>query len=248
MCSEIEVGRITKNRGTPLQRGMSYEMRFIDESYLKDILDLQETIVRKLTDKEIFRARSPDQLSHLFQKECSFIGIFTDEGLIAYNGIDFPVFGEDNFGSDVSLPEEELDKVAHLATVAVHPDYRGNSLQKRMQSIHLRAIQDMGFEHVCCMVSPKNRASLQNIFSCGLAIKALKIKFGWRLRYIMHRSLSRPGAIGPEEVRVRSSDIQGQIDLLGRGLLGYQMVVLPDGFEISYGRASTSAAPACTVS
>jgi hypothetical protein len=105
-----------------------------------------------------------------------------------------------------------------------------------MQGIHLQVAQSMGYEHACCMVSPKNRHSLQNIFSHGLIIKALKIKFGWRLRYIMHRDFSNPCVIGPEEIRMKSSDTRGQIDLLSRGLSGFRMVNLPDGFEVSYGR------------
>jgi hypothetical protein len=106
-----------------------------------------------------------------------------------------------------------------------------------MQGIHLEVAKVMGYEHACCMVSPKNRPSLQNIFSHGLIIKALKVKFGWRLRYIMHKNLSRPIIIGPEEVRIKSSDIEGQIDLLNRGFLGFRLVELPEGFEVSYGRA-----------
>ncbi len=172
--------------------------------------------------------------------ENSTIGTFTKEGLIAYSVLYFPGEREDNFGVDINLPQDELNKVVHLATVAVHPSYRGNSLQSMMQGIHLEAAQRIGYEHACCMVSPKNRHSLQNIFSHGLIIKALKIKFEWRLRYIMHKSLSCPTIIGPEEVWIKSSDTEGQIDLLSRGLMGFRLVEQPDGFDVAYGRARAS--------
>jgi hypothetical protein len=58
----------------------------------------------------------------------------------------------------------------------------------------------------------------------------------------MHKSLSSPCVIGPEEIRVKSSDIEGQIDLLNQGFLGFRLVELPDGFEVSYGRAYPSMA------
>jgi hypothetical protein len=236
MCSSIEAGRIKRNKGSSLQDEVSYEMRFMDNSNLKEIVDLQDIIIQNLSDKEIFRTHSIDYFKDHFSVENAVIGIFTEDGLIAYNILYFPGDGEDNFGADVNLPIGELDRVVHLATVAVHPSYRGNSLQSKMQGAHLKVIQKMGFDHVCCMVSPKNRPSLQNIFSHGLIIKALKIKFGWRLRYIMHKSLSRPSIIGPEEVRIKSSDIEGQIDLLNRGFLGFGLVELPEGFEVSYGK------------
>jgi len=217
-------------------------MRFMDDSNLLEVMDLQGIIIQNLSDKEIFRTHSIDYFRDHFNVENAVIGIFTEDGLIAYNILYFPGENEDNFGADVNLPRDELDRVAHLATVAVHPAYRGNSLQSKMQGAHLKVIQEMGFEHVCCMVSPKNRPSLQNILSHGLIIKALKIKFGWRLRYIMHKSLSCPCVIGPEEIRVKSSDIEGQIDLLNQGFLGFRLVELPDGFEVSYGRAYPSMA------
>lgn len=236
MSSKINAGIIKRNRGRPSQEDVRYEIRFMDEGHLKDIMDLQDLIIHSLVDKEIFRTHSIDYFRDHFQMENSTIGTFTKDGLIAYSVLYFPGEGEDNFGVDINIPQEELNKVAHLATVAVHPEYRGNSLQSMMQGIHLEVAKGMGYEHACCMISPKNRPSLQNIFSHGLIIKALKVKFGWRLRYIMHKSLSHPTIIGIEEVRIKSSDIEGQMNLLSRGFMGFRLVELPDGFEIAYGR------------
>jgi ribosomal protein S18 acetylase RimI-like enzyme len=236
LSSVIDAGQIKKNKGSILQEDVCYEMRFMDEDDLKGMMALQEIIVQNLSDKEIFRTHAPDYFKSHFKVENSIIGIFTDDGLIAYNVHYFPGLDGDNFGADIDLPSDELDKVAHLETVAVHPAFRGNSLQRKMGGIHLRTIQDMGYEHVCCMVSPKNHPSLQNIFSNGLVIKALKIKFGWRLRYIMHKDLLHPSAVGPEEIRINGFNIEDQMDILKKGFLGFQMIKLADGFEISYGK------------
>jgi ribosomal protein S18 acetylase RimI-like enzyme len=236
MSSVIEAGSIKKNKGSVLQEDVCYEMRFMDENDLMDMMALQEIIVHNLSDKEIFRTHTTDYFKDHFKVENSVIGIFTDDGLIAYNVLYFPGMDGDNFGTDIGLPNDELNKVVHLETVAVHPSFRGNSLQRRMEGVHLRTIQEMGYEHVCCMVSPKNRPSIQNILSNGLVIKALKIKFGWRLRYIMHKNLLHPIAIGPEEIRINGLNIEGQVDLLKKGFLGFQMIKLADGFEISYGK------------
>ncbi|MDD4163186.1 MAG: hypothetical protein PHW87_11980 [Methanothrix sp.] len=211
-------------------------MRFMDESHLMDIMKLQDLIIHSLEDREIYRTHSPDYFKDHFQMENSIIGTFTNDGLIAYSVLYFPGEKEDNFGVDISLHSDELDKVVHMATVAVHPAYRGNSLQRMMQGIHLEVAMGMGYEHACCMVSPKNRPSLQNIFSHGLIIKALKVKFDHRLRYIMHKNLTCSRIIFPEEFRIKSSDVEGQVGLLNRGYLGFRMIELPDGFAVSYGR------------
>jgi hypothetical protein len=228
---------VERDKNQPSQQDVGYEMRFMDGSHLRDIMKLQDIIIQSLADKEIFRTHSPDYFKDHFQMENSIIGTFTNDGLIAYSVLYFPGEREDNFGVDINLPQDELNKVVHLATVAVHPAYRGNSLQSMMQGINLEIARKMDYEHACCMVSPKNRPSLQNMFSHGLIIKALKVKFDWRLRYIMHKSLSCPTIIGPEEVWIKSSDTEGQINLLNRGFLGFGLVELPDGFEVSYARA-----------
>jgi len=240
MTSVIEEGKISRNKGSPEQEEVFYEMAFIDESSLADIMALQGVIIHNLADKEIFRTHSADYFRDHFRVDNSVIGTFTKDGLIAYNVLYFPGMKEDNFGSDIGLPVDELSNVVHLATVAVHPAYRGNSLQKKMEGVHLRMVQEMGYEHVCCMVSPKNRPSLQNILSNGLVIKALKIKFDQRLRFIMHKNLSRPSIIGTEEIRINSSNIDGQVDLLKQGFLGFQVIRLSDGFEIAYGKDCAS--------
>lgn len=238
MTSLLKAGIIKKNKNIALQKNTSYEMRFLDESNLRDIMKLQDLIILYMCDKEMFRTHPPEYFLEHFKIENSIIGIFTDDGLIAYNVLYFPGDRKDSFGIDIGLERDELDKVVHLATVAVHPAYRGNSLQKLMQGIHLDAAMRLGYEHACCMVSPKNGASLQNIFSHGLNIKALKVKFDNRLRYILHRHLLSPRLDCHEEYIVRSSDLEAQIGLLNMGYLGFRMVEMADGFNISYGRSS----------
>lgn len=246
MPSLLKAGVLSKNKNysvqsnTPLenarQEKMRCEIRFLDPSYLLDIVKLQETVIHNLRDKEIYRTHPPEYFLEHLKMENSIIGVLTDDGLIAYNVLYFPGDRMDNFGIDVGLDREERDQVVHLATVAVHPAYRGNSLQKLMQGIHLDVAMLLGYEHACCMVSPKNAVSLQNIFSQGLNIKALKIKFDNRLRYILHRHLPSPRMDFHEEFRIKSSDLDAQIGLLNGGYLGFRMVETPAGFKISYGR------------
>jgi hypothetical protein len=52
----------------------------------------------------------------------------------------------------------------------------------------------------------------------------------------MHKNLLRPSIISSEEVRISSCNIEGQVSLLNKGLLGFQISELSYEFEISYGR------------
>jgi predicted acetyltransferase len=237
----IETGYIKRIKGSFLQADLSYEMRFMDESNLDEMMDLQKIVVHHLADKEIFRTRSADYFQEHLQREKSVIGVFCQDGLIAYNILSFPGDDNDNLGIDINLTKDDLLNVVHLATIAVHPDFRGNSLQSKMQRAHLRMIANLGYKHVCCMVSPKNLPSLQNILSQGLTIRALKIKFQWHLRYIMHKNLLSPSSIGPDVVRMDSKDILGQINLLNRGFQGFHLSKLSDSIEINYAKPASLA-------
>ena len=232
----IDAGIIKKNKGSPEEEDAVFEIRYMDEDHLDEMMTLQEVIIQSLEDKEIFRTHSVDYFKGLFQVENAAIGAFTDEGLIACSIIQFPEKIEDNFGVDVNLPKDDLSRVVHIAKVAVHRAFRGNSLQRKLQGIHLEVAREKGYHRACCMVSPKNRHSLHNIFSHGFTIKALKLKFGSRLRYILHKNLLLPDMSLPDEVQMLSSNIAGQICLLNQGFLGFRLELLRDDFEISYGR------------
>jgi ribosomal protein S18 acetylase RimI-like enzyme len=245
MGSLIESGHIRKRGGFFLperSRGkeVSCKMCFLGENCLKDILELQNLIARNLSTPEIFRLQETAFFRDLFGLDRAVIGVLTEDGLIAYSIIRFPGDAEDNLGRDIGLSEREQRKVAHLQAAVVHPAYRGDGLQRRMATAHLRVIEDLGYEHVCCTVSPKNPFSLSNVFACGFVIEGLKPKFeGW-WRYIMYKNISPSRNLetrdAKEVIAVKSLDIQAQVDLLKQGFVGFKMAHLPEGFEVFYGK------------
>jgi ribosomal protein S18 acetylase RimI-like enzyme len=242
MNSLIEKGKIKKPREHDEKGSIEtdYEMRFLDENAARDVFFLQESIIRSLRESEIFKGHDGGYLEELFLLERSAIGVLTNEGLIAYNLIHIPSDDLDNLGTDLKFSKQELKRVIHLQASAVHPAYRGNALQTRMIKTHLAVIRSLGFEHVCCTVSPKNPASLRNVLAAGFQIRALKPKFhGW-WRFIMHKNILHPATFSGEEIKINGSDIHGQLSLLDKGFSGTEMIFLPDGYEICYRRNCTS--------
>jgi ribosomal protein S18 acetylase RimI-like enzyme len=241
----MEKGVLRKNKGTPLENIVSFEMIFLDDSHCQKVAELQDTIVRGLPDQEIFRARPIEDFGYLFDSARSAIGVMTEDGLAAYSLIYTPEKNRsrdgcwENLGRDIDLPEKELESVGHLQAIAVHPAYRGNALQRRMVGHHLNVLREMGVCHALCTVSLKNPVSLGNFLSCGLVIKGLKRKFrGW-WRYIMYKNVLSPINPGPGEVWIHGSDIEGQINLIDKGFMGCRMKMLHDGFDVAYCGDST---------
>ncbi len=213
---------------------MSCEMRFLDKAALHEIVNLQKLVAQSLPSPEIFRLHDVGYFRSLLESERSVIGVIADGGLIAYSLIYIPGEGKENLGRDVGLPEEELKLVAHLQAAAVHPAYRGNGLQRRMGAAHLKVIEEMGYEHVLCTVSPKNPISLRNVLSNGFVIRGLKPKFDCAWRYIMYKNFLHPVHLHGEPVSIKGSDIEGQLDLLSRGYAGYDIRLLPEDFDVYY--------------
>ena len=233
--------QIKKHKGLPSEELLSFEMQFLREGHLAGVLDLQEQVAKSLPSAEILRLHSGRFFEKALRAERAGLGIFTREGLVAFSLICIPP-REHNLGSEVGLGVDELCKAAHLQVVAVHPAYRGNSLQRRMTERHLLVLREMGYEHVCSTVSPQNPFSLRNFLQQGFVIKALKVKFASQWRYIVYKNLRLPTAIGPEEMAVSLSDIASQLELLESGLLGFGLRTSPAGLLVSYAREGGSAA------
>ena len=213
-------------------------MQFLDEKAVADILNLQAQVARWLSDPKIFHLQSEADLRDIFRLDRSVIGVMADNVLAAYSIIRLPGDAADNLGRDLNIPPEELCNVAHLQAIAVHPAYRGNGLQRRMERAHLGVIRDLGFKHVCSTISPQNPVSLCNTLECGFLVKGLRPKFeGW-WRFILHRSFPRETMMRSETIRISGSDIAGQVDLLSRGFVGFKMAFVPQGFDVFYGRLS----------
>jgi ribosomal protein S18 acetylase RimI-like enzyme len=258
----IRLDKKPYDRGESERNDHPYEMKFLRKDSIQDLVSLQSLIAENLPEPEIFRLHDIEDFRDVFQSEHSVIGVTTPEGLAAYSIIRIPGLAEDNLGRDIDLTKGEQLRVAHLQAMAVHPHFRGNGLQRRMASAHLHVVENMGYEHVCCTISPRNPISLHNILSCGFVIKGLIPKFGGWWRYIMYKDILRPSRISDNanldidtvtginfdtsrennrgyEVRVQCSDIESQIDLLTKGFVGFGVNPNSEYPEVFYRRYST---------
>lgn len=222
-----------------VRRGKSLEMRFLAKSSLSDLAALQSLVVNALPEIEIFMPHDEEYLRQIFQTDLSVLGVLAEEKLAAYSIIRYPGMGEDNLGRDLNLPDEDLEKLAHLQAIAVHPHFRGYGLQRELAAAHLRVLESSGYEHICCTVSPKNPVSLNNLLSCGFRVRALIPKFAGWWRYVLYKRVSRPSGIlkkaeSEEEIGIACSDIEGQRELIRKGYEGYRVGKTGKNFDLFY--------------
>lgn len=217
-----------------------YEMKFLDYGCLAELLRLQDLVAALLPCKEIFILHEEEYFRQVLSRERSALGFFAGEQLIAFSIIRIPGLSSENLGRDINLQEKELGGVAHLQAAAVHPAHRGHGLQRRLILAHLAVIEEMGYDHACCTVSPKNPVSLGNYLSCGLAIEGLcPKKHGW-WRFILHKNMKNEGdkneSCAQKAVsRISITDIEGQLNLIKRGFKGFSIANKAEGAQIFYG-------------
>jgi hypothetical protein len=144
---------------------------------------LQKSIIKRLKDKDSFRASSKRMLKN-YMKNGITIGAYIKDVLIAYRIIYIPKNRPENLGNDLKFSKKNLRKVYHLETTLVHPQYR----QMKLQVLLTKKIQDyidLKNKILCATCYPFNYPSLSNLFELGLCINAIKYKYNSKIRFIL---------------------------------------------------------------
>lgn len=227
----LQYGYLTKKQdGHRIQE--PYTMRLVETQEMDKVCRLQQTVYDALPNKNLLYMDSEADMLDALYSGGKILGVFTaEEALIAYRYISLPGDSAENLGRDIWLPSRELERVVHLETTVVHPDYRGNKLQKRTLDKVFELIEPMDVSHVMCTISPFNVYSLKNIMSGGLRIKALKKKYGdaeggngmWR--FILHRDLKSEQLMRAMDSKaVRMEALETQQALIHEGYVGHTLL------------------------
>lgn len=111
-----------------------------------------------------------------------------EDQLAAVFAIVHPGLQSCNYGYDLGFCEEDLLRVVHMDTAAVHPNYRGLGLQIRMIQIAEGEISGKGKQILLSTVHPENRFSLNNMLCQGYAIQKRVGKYGSE-RYVLRKDI-----------------------------------------------------------
>lgn len=172
-----------------------YIVRLLGKEHVRQILDLQETVVEELPEKSTLQPLSEEEFIYILKGNGLMIGAFTERGLIAFRALLIPPIDDEHLGLDIGLSEDELPKVIYQEISNVHPAYRGNRLQQTLAHLIMDELKksDRTFTYVACTVAPFNIPSMKDKFKQGMEIAALKHKYDHQLRYIFIKRLEGKG-------------------------------------------------------
>lgn len=226
----IDFGRLV-SREDGLKKEKDYEILMLDDSRLDDVMKLQDLIYASIPDKEIFATDTKEDYLKDMAQGGFVLGVYVDKRLVSYRYVSFPGLTEKNLGLDLGMDPEALLHSANLETTVVHPDFRGNKLQKLTLDHAVEIIKERGYYHLFSTVSPKNIFSLANVMSADLKVKALKKKYGkmpdnsdGKWRFILHRDLKEEICMEYGNlISLSLNDLNSQVNALKGGYIGHKV-------------------------
>ncbi|WP_433773605.1 GNAT family N-acetyltransferase [Bacillus wiedmannii] len=225
--------------GSLKQNNESFHVTLLSREHIEQILSLQNVVVEALEDKGRLQPLSQEEFQYILAGNGMMIGAFIENELIAFRALLVPPIDDEHLGLDIGLPESELHRVIYQEISNVHPNCRGNGMQKILANVIMEELQkeDGKYDYVCCTVAPFNIPSLKDKFAQGMKIAALKEKYGGSMRYVFVKELRKDIERDWSDVKsVPMSDAGGQQVLLSEGYRGYEMEKTGDTFIVKFGR------------
>ncbi len=208
-----------------------FSIRKLGFEDIDEMKALEAEIMAGLEDSDAF---SPDEKNDILddlELGAMIFGVFVKDKLRAYRYISFPKRTKENYGRDIGMNGKELDKVVNFTTTIVHPEYRGNRLQRKTMKHALEQLKGTEYRYLIATISPLNYYSLKNMIRSGFVIKKIKLKYGkiadeidGKIRYILLRDIN-------DDIRkkyrktivVNNTEIDLQKNLIKNGYMGYDV-------------------------
>ena len=145
----------------------------------------------RLAERGAGRDAPPDTLENIarYLKEDLCIGGWDGGRLGAYFILRYCGQDAHNYAAFMGIPREEWDGWANADSAIVHPDYRGNGLQRKLLEVALTLLRP-GIVGIGATVSPENQYSLNNALASGFEIVCRREMYGGYDRYLLAKALS----------------------------------------------------------
>lgn len=164
---------------------------FVREAQYKDvpeIMSIIDTTVKNLQNKNIFYADTKEFIEkHIQEKGFSLVAT-TEEKIAGYIVVRFPKQDSDNLGKHVK-EEIDLNKVAHMESTAVLPEFRNNGIQKLLLEKAEDKLKETDYCYYMGTVDPTNEYSLRTLVGKQYSVLETVEKYGGLKRNIMYKKV-----------------------------------------------------------
>lgn len=220
----LHQGMLQTRRGEAVR--LPYTLRFLGPDDLERLEIFRVFIFGLLPDPDAYVPETPDFTGlHLGERGVT-LGVEVEGELVACSVVGMPHPGMPAFVDDLpgDPPGERpaVTATAHMASCMVHPDFRGNGMQRLLVAMRAALALGAGRPHLLSRVALTNPLSLANMLACGFTVRRVLVMHGTRLRYLLHRDMSAaPASYDPDgDLVLAVADKEGQDAALASGHVG----------------------------
>ncbi|MDR3518983.1 MAG: hypothetical protein P4M00_24550 [Azospirillaceae bacterium] len=228
-----------RQHGAPASQ-QPFVVRLLGADDLPTLETFRTLIFEALPDIDAYFPETQDFAAlHLGDRGVTF-GAEVEGRLIACAVIGLPRAGLPSFAADLAEPRPAPEVTAHMASCMVHPDYRGNHLQKYFVGLRTLYAVAAGRPHHLTRIALSNPVSLRNMLDCGYTVRRILVMHGTRYRYLLYRDLlSAPTPFDAAALRIIAiRDRDAQMRAIDDGLIGVQVVDTAAGVSLAFAAAN----------
>jgi GNAT superfamily N-acetyltransferase len=178
---------LKKFAGAPAARRV--QLRRCTPAEASAVFALQNEVRARMPRPDQFVPDTAEQIRQYVAEDLC-LGVWDGARLAAYFTLRYCGMDEHNYANVLGLPREEWPRWANADSAVVHPDYRGNGLQRRLVEAALQWLRP-GIVGIGCTVSPENQYSLRNMQAAGYEIACRREMYGGYDRYVLRKRLDR---------------------------------------------------------
>lgn len=168
---------------------MTFSIRKGTAADLDAFAGLLRDVRAAMDKKEWFYLDTREELQAYMDSGVMELWLAEDQGRVvgAFNLL-IPGLREYNYGYRLGFGEQELMRVVNMDSAAVHPDYRGQGIQRRLLQEAETWLKSQGSRILLCTIHPQNRFSLSNALAVGYEIQKQVDIYG-SVRYILRKDI-----------------------------------------------------------
>jgi len=157
------------------------------DAFIRFLYQVHEDMPQKewfyLDPPEVFRKMMNDGIMELW---------FAEDGDTIAGAFDLLIPGLDacNYGYCLGFTQDELMKTINMDSEAVHPNYRGLGLQRKLLQAAEDWLRQRGEWTLLCTIHPDNCFSLNNAQKQGYVIRQKMDMYG-SIRYLLEKRLEK---------------------------------------------------------
>lgn len=165
-----------------------FQVRKAQYNDVPEIMNIINVTVENLPNKNMFYADTKEFVEeHIEEKGFSLVAT-TEDKIAGYILVRFPKQDDDNLGKHVK-ENIDLNKVAHMESTAVLPEFRNNGIQKLLLQKAEENLKETDYCYYMGTVDPNNEYSLRTLVGRKYNIIDTVEKYGGLRRNIMYKEI-----------------------------------------------------------